>query len=181
MHPHNERELMAAARTDIQAFTPVYERYFPRIFAYCRRRVNTLTEAEDLTSRIFTKALTHLHTYRGGNVGAWLFAIAHNTLVNHYRSRRPSVSLDDIDIAADSPEPLEHIVAAEETALLNQAVAKLPPEQQDILMLKLVGQLSSAEIGEIIGKKPGAVRVEIHRIMQQLRRLYLVEETIDHE
>src|SRR4051794_31143405 len=88
-----EADLLRAARTDASAFAPLYERYFPRIYAYCLRRAGAAM-AEDLSSQIFTRALANLRTYRGGSVGAWLFRIAHNTVVNYLRDRRIQAPLD---------------------------------------------------------------------------------------
>lgn len=170
--------MMQAARVNIHAFAPLYERYFPRIYAYCLRRVNNEQEAEDLASQIFTRALTNLDTYRGGIVAAWLFRIAHNLVVNHYRSQRAQISLDDTDLTTDQPEPLENILQAEEAQIISSLVATLSDDQQDLVALKLVGQLTSQEIGEVVGKSAGAVRVELHRILNQLRELY---EEAQHE
>jgi len=166
----DDTALLLAARHNIHAFAPIYERYFPRVYAYCLRRINHPQEAEDLTSQIFTRALTHLDSYRGGVVAAWLFRIAHNVVVNYYRDRRTAAPLDE-RMAGDQGDLLDGLLHAEEQAVLHDLVAQLSEEQQDLLMLKLVGQLSAPEIGTIIGKSPGAVRVELHRIISHLRQM----------
>src|SRR4051794_13309049 len=75
-------------------FDLLYEKYVERIYNYCLRRVGQTQEAEDLASVIFTRAWAGLSTYRGGSEAAWLFKIAHNTVANHLRARKPQVSLD---------------------------------------------------------------------------------------
>ena len=65
---HDDARMLLAARADLTKFAPLYERYFPRIYAYCLRRVEHAEAAEDLTSLIFTRALTSLHEHRGGSV-----------------------------------------------------------------------------------------------------------------
>jgi len=169
----DEARWIVAARTKPAAFAPVYERYVERIYAYCARRTS-LAEAEDLTSLVFSRALAAVHDYRGGSVAAWLFRIAHNVVVNHYRDRRPQLALD----AADSPqpEPLERISAADEQRLIRRLIDELSAEQQNLLSLKLVAGLTSAEIGVVLGKSAGAVRVELHRIIQGLRARLRAEE-----
>jgi RNA polymerase sigma-70 factor (ECF subfamily) len=166
-----ERQIMALAQRDPAAFRPLYERYFARVYAYCLRRVTDRQEAEDLTSSIFTKALSHLDGYRGGQVAAWLFRIAHNEVANHWRGQREQVSLDayELDLEAETLPPADWLIAQENAEALQRAVALLPAAQQELLALKLAGQLTSEQIGDVLGKSSSAVRVELHRIMKQLR------------
>ncbi len=156
------------ARSDPAAFQPLYEQYFPRVYRYCLRRVSCLQEAEDLTSLIFTRALANLATYRGGFFAAWLFRIAHNAVVNHLRDRRVSVPLDEIEMPAGD-DLLNSLIDAEERARIAGLIAALPDEQRDLLALKVAGGLSAREIGQVVGKSEGAVRVAFHRIVQRLR------------
>ncbi|MBI5930921.1 MAG: sigma-70 family RNA polymerase sigma factor [Chloroflexi bacterium] len=169
-----EVHLMQAAVDDLTQFGPLYERYFVRIYRYCLRRVGTAEEAEDLTSVIFTRALVSIGGYRGGSVAAWLFQIAHNATVNHLRSRRPHLSIDDadLDFVADTPAPLDEVMRGETQQALRDLVATLPDDQQNLLALKMVAGLNAAEIGQVIGKNAGTVRVELHRIISKLRTRY---------
>lgn len=177
--PHSDTagddvRLMRAARTDPARFAPLYERYFPRIYAYCLRRLGSADDAEDVTSQVFIRALGSLPEYRGGLVAAWLFRIARNAVLNHHRDRRLHLSLDgsDLDLADDAPPPGERLEQAEERQAIRALVATLPDDQQDLLALKLDAALTSEEIGEAVGKSAGAVRVELHRIIQKLRARY---------
>jgi RNA polymerase sigma-70 factor (ECF subfamily) len=169
-----EYAMMLAARADVRQFAPLYERYFTRIYKYCLRRVETPQEAEDLTSQVFVRAMRALDSYRGGMVAAWLFRIAHNVVVNHLRSRRPQVSLDDmgIELMSDSAEPIKFVIRAEQEALVRDLVATLSDYQQDLLALKLSGEMTSEEIGVVVGKSAGAVRVDLHRTISQLRTMF---------
>ena len=176
--PEDEQRIMEASQRDTNAFAPLYEMYFPRIYAYCARRTDTAQEAEDLTSTVFIKALRAAGTYKGGSVAAWLFRIAHNELANYWRGKRPQVSLEahQIDLPADTAPPGTALMQEEEAKAVRQAVSQLPPDQQNLLALKLNGQLTSQQIGEIIGKSASAVRVELHRIMKVLRVMVEKEE-----
>lgn len=171
-HEAAEQAQLIAAQRDLQYFAPLYERYFPRIYAYCLRRVEHAQEAEDLASQIFTQAMSNLDQYRGGMVAAWLFRIAHNTVINH--SRRPqAVSLDDLpEIPIDWGDPADALIKTESHERLRQLVARLPTEQQDLLLLKVVGGLTAEQIGAVVGKSAGATRVALHRIIRQLRQMY---------
>lgn len=170
--------LMLAARDDPKYFARIYERYFRRIYLYCLRNVDSTEEAEDLTSLVFVQAFRSLAHYRGGSVPAWLFRIAYGTIANHYRRayREESIDAREGEMAADVPDALERIVQAETHHRLRQLVAALTPEEQDLLRLKIDAGLSSQEIGEILGKSPGAVRIQLHRIIKQLRERYRQQE-----
>jgi RNA polymerase sigma-70 factor (ECF subfamily) len=167
-----EARLLMLARDKPTAFAPLYERYFPRIYAYCLRRVGSTEEAEDLTSLIFTRALTGIRSYRGGSVVAWLFRIAHNAVANHLRDRRPQLPLDTAAHPLSGEDLSEGLVRAEEQLHLARLLAALPTEQREIVLLRLVGELTAKEIGAVIGKREGAVRVALHRIIHGLRAAY---------
>lgn len=171
-----EARVVAATRDDPAAFAPLYERYFPCVYAYCLRRVGSSEEAEDLTSLVFTRAFTSVGQFRGGSVAAWLFRIAHNAVANHQRDRRPQLSLDaaplgTTPIAPDEPL-LDGLVRAEERERVARLLAALPDDQRELLALRIVGELSAKEIGMVLGKSEGAVRVALHRVVRTLRDAY---------
>lgn len=174
----DESQLVRMACADISAFAPLYEKYFSRIYAYCLRRVENQHDAEDLTSSIFIQAVANLARFRGGSFAAWLFQIAHNAVINQRRTKFTQISLDSdqFEIPTTAPEPIDTLIADEQQALLKKLLNTLPEEQQDLLALKLVGELSSKEIGAVVGKSANAVRVELHRIIKQLREQYWQEE-----
>lgn len=109
-------------------------------------------DAEDLTSLIFSRALTGLLSYRGGSVAAWLFGIAHNAVANHLRDRRPHLSLEhsvlpDGDTADDAGDSVVgHVLRVEERRELAALIAALPERHREMLALKLAGRLSAREI-----------------------------------
>jgi RNA polymerase sigma-70 factor (ECF subfamily) len=165
-----EARLLFLAQSDPEQFAPLYQRYFPRVYAYCLRRASDAQEAEDLCSQVFIRALRGLHTYRGGQVAAWLFQIAHNVVVNHYRDRRATLPLDDLDFADEFD--FEAVERAEAGQLVHQLLADLPEDQRDLLALMLDAGLTSGEIGAALGKSAVSVRVQVHRIIKGLRRRY---------
>jgi len=171
--PDHQEEilLMQRAQADPQAFAPIYDRYFARVYAYCAHRVSQPQEAEDLCSQVFLNILKSLHTYQGGMVAAWIFTIARHVVAHHYRGAKPILSLDGLDFATSDIAPL--LDAEEEKRIVRELVSALPTEKRALLHLMLDSGLSSAEIGGIVGKSAGAVRVEIHRIVQSLKNRYL--------
>lgn len=173
---------MASACDDPHNFGPLYERYFPRIYAYCLRRTGRPEVAEDLTSAVFTRALAGLAGYRGGSVGAWLFQITHNVVANHWRGRRPDLSLDpSVHLVSEEGAQggegiVTRLVEAEERQRVARLIAALPRQQQEILLLTIHGELSAKEVGAIVGKSEGAVWVALHRITRRLRQAYQESE-----
>lgn len=181
----DEKAALDQARTDPARFAPIYERYFPRIYRYCRRRLDQPEEAEDLTALVFTRALAGLRDYRGGSVAAWLFRIAHNAVANELRARRPQASLDGAAgaLVGDLPDRDEPAVAEtlreEERHLIAELLARLPEDHRELLALKMAGELTAREIGAVLGKSEGAVRIALHRIVQQLRAAYAEMEEME--
>jgi RNA polymerase sigma-70 factor (ECF subfamily) len=172
--PDEDVILMLAAQQNSTHFAKIYEKYFQRIYAYCLRNVNNPDEAEDLASQVFVQSFRNLAHYRGGSVPAWLFRIAYGTVANHYRQSRPEVGIDDElpEIASDTIEPLETIMITETHQHLYRLVSMLPDEDRHLLALKLDGELSSQEIGALLGKNAGAIRTQLHRIIKRIRYLY---------
>jgi RNA polymerase sigma-70 factor (ECF subfamily) len=177
-----EARLLQRAQRDPAAFAQVYERYLPRVYRYCLRRLGTPEDAEDATAVVFTRALAGLAGYRGGSAAAWLFQIAHHTVANALRARRPTFSLDyplrsgACDPISPERGALEQVVHAEEHQQLARALATLSSDQRELLALRLAGELSAREIGVILGKREGAVRVALHRALQQVRAALPAQE-----
>jgi RNA polymerase sigma factor (sigma-70 family) len=169
VNTEDEMVIIQMARQNPALFAPLYERYFDRVYAYCLRRTDNAHEAEDLTSQIFTRALSGLHTFRDGVFAAWLFGIAHNVVVDHYHKRRPFVSIDDLELPGED----EMLDSLDDGRILQELLAQLSDEQRDLLAMSFEADLSSQEIGEALGKSAGAVRVQLHRTFKQLRRHYL--------
>jgi RNA polymerase sigma-70 factor (ECF subfamily) len=169
-----ERSLIERARGDAQAFGVLYQRYVDRIYNYVFYRVGDAREAEDLTARVFYRALAHIDDYRqrGAPFVAWLYRIAHNLVANWHRdrSRRRDVRLDDYIMIAEKSDGPDHLAERdEETRTLLNAVRQLPDERQQLLILKFVEGYSNAEIGRIMGRSEGAVKSLYHRTLIALK------------
>ena len=169
-------EVIELAKTDQDAFGEIYERYLDKIYKYVYFRVGNKHDAEDLTSRVFFRALANVETFedRGVPFQAWLYRIAHNLVANHHRDkgRRKIIPLDEYITSSlfsnfDGPEHAAE--DAEERDRLLKAIRRLPEDRQQLLMLKFVEHLSNAEIGDIMGRSEGAVKSLYHRTLQSLR------------
>jgi RNA polymerase sigma-70 factor (ECF subfamily) len=166
--------LIQRAKEDAGAFEPLYERYVAQIYSYAYYRIGNAQDAEDITARTFYQAMTHLHRYtsRGVPFSAWLFRIAHNLVANWHRdtSRRQTFSLDVIVDTPDSASsPLEQAEGNDESQRLWAAIRHLPPERQQLLVLKFVDELSTEQIAVIMGRSEGAVKALLHRTLVAMR------------
>jgi len=172
--PETEEALIRRAQRDADAFGELYERYVTRIYNYIFYRTGDAAEAEDLTARVFYRALGHIAEYqaRGAPFAAWLYRIAHNLVANWYRdrSRHKNIRLDDIAGLPERGEgPHQRAEQNEEAHLLLSAIRKLPAERQELLILKFGDELSNAEIARVMGRTEGAVKSLYHRTLVMLR------------
>jgi len=170
----DEAVLESAIGGSTEAFGVLYERYVTRIYNYIYYRVGNASEAEDLTERVFLRALRHIEKYtqRGLPFSAWLYRIAHNLVANWHRdnSRRKDVPLDDsLQISQHFNFPEQELMRSEEQDRLLGAIHKLPPDRQELLILKFVDDLSNAEIGRVMGRTEGAIKSLYHRTLLSIR------------
>lgn len=164
-----------AGNGDNEAFGILYERYVRKIYNYIYYRTGNINEAEDLTAKVFHRAFRHIESYnqRGVPFSAWLYRIAHNLVANWYRdrSRKKEVSLDDqlpSSFHFDFPE--SSIEKSQESEKMMKAIRRLPPERQQLIILKFVEGLSNSEIGLIMRKSEGAIKSLYHRTLETLRK-----------
>ncbi len=174
----DDAALVRAARWDRGVFAALYRRYVDRIYRYVYSRVGRKADAEDLTARVFTEALEGLDGYREqGEFSAWLFTIAHRRVVDHYRRKRPTRPLDEaLDTVGDGPNPLAEVVREERLERLAGLVNGLDEEKQELLPLRFAGELTYREIGEIVGRSEGAVKMAIHRLLRRLEEAWEDED-----
>jgi len=169
-----DAELVRAAQRDRSALGALYRRYVDRIYRYVYSRVGRKADAEDLTSRIFTEALEGLEDYREqGTFSAWLFTIAHRRVVDFYWRERPTRPLDEaLDTVGEGPNPLAEVVREERLEHLAWLVKGLDEEKQELLRLRFAGELTYREIGEIMERSEGAVKMAVHRPLRRLEEAW---------
>ena len=156
---------------DSAALGQLYDTYRDRVARFATGRLGDAEKAEDVTSETFEAVLRNLGSYRAGtDFEAWLFTIAHRRVADHFRRRfrRREVELDEAaHPAVGGPE--EAVLAAERRAEVAGAFRRLRADQQEVLALRVLGGLSAAQVGEVLGKSEGAVRVAQHRALRSLR------------
>ncbi|MBJ7593723.1 MAG: sigma-70 family RNA polymerase sigma factor [Candidatus Dormibacteraeota bacterium] len=165
-----ERLMIEAAQRDRAAFAPLYERYVDQIYAYAHTLTRNRELAEDVTASTFAKAIEDLPRFewRGVPYSAWLYRVAANLVAR--QARRPAwLDLDEHQpVDGESPEQI--VEQRDREATVRAAVATLPDDQRQAVLLRFGGELRNREIGEIMGRSEGAVKLLTFRAMTSLRQ-----------
>jgi RNA polymerase sigma-70 factor (ECF subfamily) len=177
--------LVKAIAGDKEAFGFLYERYVGRIYTYIYYRTGNMHDAEDLTARVFYRAIEHIGRYRQRGVpfSAWLYRIAHNLVANWHRDRqrRQEVSIDEVLNLQEKMDPPEvTMLNRMDVEQMMKVIQSLSPERQELIILKFVQELSNAEIGRIMRRSEGAIKSLYHRTLLSLRDDldFLVDDSI---
>jgi RNA polymerase sigma-70 factor, ECF subfamily len=173
----SEEEIAALVRDsqegDRDAFGRLYDHFVKKIFNYIYFRTYRKDLAEDIVSQTFLKALEKLHSYKPekGALSAWLYRIAHNTLMDHYRQRKGTVNIDDVwDIPGD-----RNVEVDAENRLgwekLKPLLEQLSARERDIILMRVWDEMSYREIGEIVGSSEASCKMAYSRAVKALRKV----------
>jgi len=178
----DELAIVARAKIDPLAFAPLYEHYAPIVYHYCLRRLSHAEAAADATAIVFTKAIAALPKFtpdprrEGSTFRSWLFAIAHNVVIDTHRRNRHHVSLDAtadtqpgrLHLVDPGQSPEDLAVKSDQNRQVRAMLERLPDRQRAIVELRLAG-LSGAEIGRSLGISESAVKSAQFRAYAILR------------
>jgi RNA polymerase sigma-70 factor (ECF subfamily) len=173
INPTGTKEKTLMSRDE---FGNVYDTHAERIYNFIYYKTLNREVAEDITSHTFLKALENLHQYDStkGTITVWLYRIARNLVIDHYRKKRATVNIDDVwDLSSneDVQCDIEIKVQIEE---LKTVLSKLPAEQRDIIILRVWQDLPYSEIALIMQKSEGACKMMFSRIIARLREEYTI-------
>lgn len=162
-----------AAQADRHAFDRLYRRYLDRVYSYAFYSLGDHHDAEDATERTFLSALAALDRFNdeGSSFRAWLFRIAHNAIANSHRSRRRRQTEPITDARqhhAPGADPAAMVARADQQREVRSALARIPPERRQAILLRFVDGLSAREIGAVLDRSEGAARVLLHRGLRDL-------------
>jgi RNA polymerase sigma-70 factor (ECF subfamily) len=166
------KELVVRARDgDARSYGKIFKMCYGDIYDYVARRVGNRSDAEDLTMQVFAKGFKAVGSYeeRGLSVRAWLYRIAHNAVVDHFRLQRPTADLDDVPEIPAEGDILSEISRQEELRELYLTIAGLPPAQAEVLILRFIEDRSVAETAGILDKKEVTVRALQFKGVKSLR------------
>jgi RNA polymerase sigma-70 factor (ECF subfamily) len=175
-----DAELIAQAKAgQIEAFGELYKRYLSPIYRYIRIRVAEDYIAEDLTELVFLRAFESLQRYkeRGRPFSAFLYQVARNLLVDHYRQQKRELPIEAADDLAGTDATVEeHIMRSERIEMLQRAMVDLRPDYQEVIRLRVILALPTATVAEWMGRSEGAVRVLLHRALNSMRERLVDDE-----
>ncbi|PIR89023.1 MAG: hypothetical protein COU07_03995 [Candidatus Harrisonbacteria bacterium CG10_big_fil_rev_8_21_14_0_10_40_38] len=171
-----EKNLIQEAKSgESKAFEALYNHYITPIYRFIYMRVSQTQEAEDLTHEVFVSAWQSIGTYtdKGFPFSSWLYQIARNKVIDHYRTKKNHTSVDEIEgdfLKSDSniELDLENILSIEKVKSLIQ---KLTPDQQDVILMRFMNDQSHKDIAKVMKKSEGAVRLMQHRAINTLKKL----------
>lgn len=163
-------DLIAAAKSDPAAFARLYDHYLQPVYRYLYSRLGDAHSAEDVTSQTFITAYEALPKYREqGQFTAWLFRIARSKMNDHFRRNRREVGLAAAGELFEREDALGTLIRAEELSQVRFLIKKLNPEEQDLLRLRYVAELSFGEMAELLGKREDAVKKSVYRLLERLK------------
>jgi RNA polymerase sigma-70 factor, ECF subfamily len=161
-----------AAQADRAAFGALYRRYLDGVYGYAFYLLGDHHDAEDATERTFLAALDAIGRFRdeGATFRSWLFRIAHNQIANalRNRARRRATPLDGVAEPVADADPARDADAADDARRVRRALAQLSGDRRQVIVLRFVDGLSAREIGAVLGRSEGAVRVLQHRALREL-------------
>ena len=176
----NEAELARrASERDQAAFAELYNAYVDKIYKYIYYKVGNAPDAEDLCEQVFLKAWEAIgrYTWCGYPFSSWLYKLAHNVVVDHYRTRREAVPLDTAFATSDEPvDPDTTLQQMVEAAELRDAINQLTVEQRQVIALKFIEGYENTEIAQMMNKKEGAIRALQYRALRSLQGILEAEE-----
>ncbi len=161
-----------ARQGDSSAYVEIYERYQPQIYAYVSYRVADSSAADDLTAEVFVRMVAKIHTFVPSDrpLLSWLYTIASNLVIDHHRSSRRTVPLDE-SIVSHETSPARRLEEKLERARLREAIERLTEDQRQIIVLRFVEKCKNAEIAVAMNKSEGAIKSLQHRALATLSRL----------
>ncbi|MDD4901979.1 MAG: sigma-70 family RNA polymerase sigma factor [Patescibacteria group bacterium] len=171
----NEAELVEKAKVDDQAFSILYQHYFPKIYGYVQKRVSGRETAEDIVSQVFLKAFGHRQKYqsRGFSFGAWLYRIATNALTDHYRRQGSHLEEAITDDSAREPagENLtEELIQKSDRQAIEKVLNKMPERYRQAVYLRYFAEMEIFEIAETLQLPKTHVSVILHRALDCFRQ-----------
>lgn len=161
---------------DQEAARLLFDRYYDRIYNYVHARLGRVADAEDVAIEAMTRTLTRLDTFQDQGIAfsAWIYRIAHNATIDHYRrhGKIATVPLDDAQLPVGD-DPSELALDKLRNDDLREAIRTLTEEQQQVLILRFYQDLTAVQVAEVVGKSVGAVQALQHRALGALERTLL--------
>lgn len=167
----DEKLMRRYAKGDAKAFDELYQRHRGPLYRYFIRQVNDPATANDLYQGAWEKLIKARLSYRSAiPFKAWLFKVAHNHLVDHFRRTRPFEAMENDTLKDGQPEPSQNVIDREQNRQLREGIICLPEEQRHTLLLKLETGLKLEDIARITGVSKETVKSRLRYAVNKLKR-----------
>ncbi len=169
-HETDELKIIKAVRQDPKVFGELYKRYVEKIFRYLYSRIGNVHEAEDVTAQTFMAAFESFDRFRQDiHFASWLFTIARNKAMDHYRQQKKLPISDENNDIPDEKDPINDVIQSEQTAVLAKLIKTLPQDDRELLRLRFLAEMSFPEIARLLHRKEEAVKKSIYRLLARLK------------
>ena len=150
----------------------LFERHHIPLYNYYVRLTRDAAVSEDFVQEVFLRMLKYRNTFRGdGSFTAWMYHIARNVRIDHAK-RWKLFDDEQHDLPDSGPNPGEALVYQQNVAMLEKALARLSPEKREVLVLSRYQEMKYEAIAEVVGCSADAVKVRVHRAMNDLRKIF---------
>jgi RNA polymerase sigma-70 factor (ECF subfamily) len=172
MNSGDQKIVLSCQSGQLNDFGILYDKYIKKIYDFIYYKTTHKETAEDLTSQTFFKALEKINTFDAskGTFAAWLYRIARNNVIDHYRTKKNDINVEDVwDLAGD--EELDRdLDNKEKTEQIKKYISKINIEQREIIMMRVWQEMSYQEIAEITGKSEDVCRMTFSRAIKKLKQ-----------
>ncbi len=177
LEPEIERRLVKQAQRDKKKFAPLYNHYLQPITKFITSRTSDPAMAQDLISKTFEKALKSIDNFQwqGVSFSAWLYRIAKNTLIDHYRSKEhmhTPQTIEEMELPSHAATPDKVFETEAENKLLYQMLNELPPKEREIIYLKFFDGYTNKVIANLSNLTETNVGTIVYRAIKRIRELY---------
>jgi len=171
MENNDNSFILACQNGDMEQFGQLYDKYIRKIYDFIYFKTHHKETAEDLTSRTFMKAVEKLSTFDTdkGTFQAWIYQIARNTVIDHYRTKKIDSNIEDIWDLSSHEDLVRDFDTREKLKSVEKYLSTLSAEQRDIVIMRVWQGMSHSEIAEALGKTEASVKMSYSRTIRTLR------------
>ena len=171
-----DHQLMISVRNgETEKLGQLFEAHNKRLYNYFLNQTRNRQVSEDLVVDVFLRMLKYRHTYKDeGSFLAWMYAIARNTRIDYYKGHNnQSEFMEEPDnLTSNTPNPGEEYENKDDIMLLRRAMADLPDDRREVILMSRFNNMRYKEIGEVLGCTVGTVKVRVYRAMKDLTERY---------
>lgn len=168
--PQSDLEIIKdCQKGNSEAFGLLYEKYINKIYNFIYYKTFSRENTEDLVSKTFFKALRNLEDFKGENFSAWLYRIARNNVIDHYRTQKKDISLEEIWEMSDDINREDNFDTKEKLEEVKKIIKDMKANQKEIILMRVWDGLSYREIADILGKSEASCKMMFCRATRELK------------